>query len=41
MNNDLFGAEISEPRKNDRPKAAALVEVLKTLRGHRFLGLRV
>ena len=28
---DLFGLEQQTPRKNDRPEAAALVEVLKAL----------
>jgi hypothetical protein len=32
--NDLFGDELKVKRTNDRPEAAALVEVLKTLRGH-------
>ncbi len=32
---DLFGHEVSPaPRTNNRPEAAALVEVLKTLRNH-------
>lgn len=32
--NDLFGMEAPTRRKNDRPEAAALVEVLKALRAH-------
>lgn len=31
---DLFGLEQQAPRINDRPEAAALVEVLKALRAH-------
>lgn len=31
---DLFGLEQQTARKNDRPEAAALVEVLKALRTH-------
>ena len=31
---DLFGLEQQTPRKNDRPEAAALVEVLKALNTH-------
>ena len=31
---DLFGLEQSTQRTNDRPEAAALVEVLKALRAH-------
>jgi hypothetical protein len=31
---DLFGLEKKTPRTNDRPEAAALVEVLKALRAH-------
>jgi hypothetical protein len=31
---DLFGLEQSNPRTNNRPEAAALVEVLKALRTH-------
>ena len=31
---DLFGLEQQTPRTNDRPEAAALVEVLKALRAH-------
>ena len=31
---DLFGLEQQSPRKNDRPEAAALVEVLKALNTH-------
>jgi hypothetical protein len=31
---DLFGDELKVEQTNDRPNAAALVEVLKTLRGH-------
>ena len=31
---DLFGMEQQTPRTNDRPEAAALVEVLKALRAH-------
>lgn len=34
MSGDLFGLERQEPRKNDRPEAAALLEVLKALRAH-------
>ncbi len=34
MNADLFGLEQQTPRKNSRPEAAALVEVLKALRTH-------
>lgn len=34
MNTDLFGLEQSTPRTNDRPEAAALVEVLKALKAH-------
>lgn len=34
MSADLFGLERQEPRKNDRPEAAALLEVLKALRAH-------
>ena len=32
--NDLFGLEQTDKRTNDRPEAAALVEVLKTVRTH-------
>ncbi len=32
--NDLFGLEQPEKRTNDRPEAAALVEVLKAVRAH-------
>lgn len=31
---DLFGLEQQTPRKNDRPEAAALCEVLKALKAH-------
>lgn len=31
---DLFGLEQQTPRSNDRPEAAALVEVLKALKAH-------
>ena len=31
---DLFGLEQQTPRTNDRPEAAALVEVLKALNNH-------
>lgn len=31
---DLFGLEQAKPRTNDRPEAAALVEVLKALNAH-------
>ncbi len=31
---DLFGLEQQTQRTNDRPEAAALVEVLKALRAH-------
>ena len=31
---DLFGLEQQSPRSNDRPEAAALVEVLKALNTH-------
>lgn len=31
---DLLGDEIQKPRKNSRPEAAALLEVLKALRAH-------
>ena len=31
---DLFGLEQQTPRTNDRPEAAALVEVLKALNTH-------
>jgi len=31
---DLFGLERQEARRNDRPEAAALLEVLKALRAH-------
>ena len=31
---ELFGLEQQTPRKNDRPEAAALVEVLKALNTH-------
>ena len=31
---DLFGLEQTQPRKNDRKEAAALVEVLQALRNH-------
>lgn len=31
---DLFGMEASTKRTNDRPEAAALLEVLKALRAH-------
>lgn len=34
MSADLFGLERGEPRCNDRPEAAALLEVLKALRAH-------
>lgn len=34
MSTDLFGLERQEPRRNDRPEAAALLEVLKALRAH-------
>ena len=32
--NDLFGLEQTPKRTNDRPEAAALVEVLKAVRAH-------
>ncbi len=32
--NDLFGLEQTPKRTNDRPEAAALLEVLKALRAH-------
>lgn len=31
---DLLGDEVAVKRTNDRPEAAALVEVLKNMRGH-------
>lgn len=31
---DLFGLEQTQPRRNDRKEAAALVEVLQALRTH-------
>lgn len=35
MSADLFGCEIDKPRrKNDRPEAGALLEVLRVLRNH-------
>ena len=34
MGNDLFGMESPTKRSNDRPEAAALVEVLKALKAH-------
>jgi len=34
MSADLFGMEHAQPRKLDRKEAAALLEVLKALKGH-------
>ena len=34
MDSDLFGMEQQTPRTNDKPEAAALVEVLKALSTH-------
>ena len=34
---DLFGLEQSDKRTNDRPEAAALLEVLKAVRTHRLV----
>lgn len=34
MSADLFGLEQPTPRRNSRPEAAALVEVLKALQAH-------
>ena len=34
MDSDLFGMEQQTPRTNDKPEAAALVEVLKALKAH-------
>jgi len=34
---DLFGLEQTDKRTNDRPEAAALLEVLKAVRAHRLV----